>query len=205
KDANTLALGLIDEQAPIGKTFLELASFWDDPAERQREIMQVIRTGESQLKSVESARIADQLRWFSIDKIPTKNKSGGVSGVLLVMTDITDSLQKERALEESEARYKAFIANSSEAIWCYDMVPPINIGSDVGAQVQAIASSARLSECNQVLARIIGAGDIKNALGSGLHASGSKNFIFDIVHFVQKQYRLVDHEIVREDDKGRRL
>src|SRR5690606_30759863 len=82
KDANTLALGLIDEQAPIGKTFLELASFWDDPAERQREIMQVIRTGESQLKSVESARIADQLRWFSIDKIPTKNKSGGVSGVL---------------------------------------------------------------------------------------------------------------------------
>src|SRR5690606_33272412 len=119
---------------------------WDDPAERQREIMQVIRFGEPLLKSIESAHIGEQIRWFSVDKIPTRKKSDDVSGVLLMMTDITEALKKERALQESEARYKAFIANSSEAIWCYDMIPPVAIGDDVETQVQAIAVSAQLSE-----------------------------------------------------------
>jgi diguanylate cyclase (GGDEF)-like protein len=122
-----------------------------------------------------------------------------------MMTDITDALRKERALEENEARYKAFIANSSEAIWCYDMHPPVKVDDTLEVQVQGVATAARLSECNQVLARMIGAGTIENALGSGLIASGSKNFLFDIHHFVNESYQLVDHEIVREDAKGRRM
>lgn len=205
KDLNTVAVDLVNGPASVGKSFLELASFWDDAAERHREIMQVIRTGAPQLASIESAQINEELRWFSVDKIPTKNKYGRVNGVLLVMSDITDALHKERALKESEARYKAFIENSSEAIWCYDMTPPVDINSDLETQVEAIAAGAHLSECNQVLARIMGASDIEDVLGSGLQASGSQNFIFDIANFIQKQYRLIDHEIVREDDKGRRL
>ncbi len=205
KDVNTVAVELVQGSTPTGKSFLELASFWDDAAERQREIMQVIRTGEPQLASIESAQLDAEQRWFSVDKIPTKNKFGRVNGVLLVMNDITEALRKERALEESDARYKAFIENSSEAIWCYDITPPVDINSDLEAQVEAIASGAHLSECNQVLARLMGAGQIKDVLGSGLQASGSQNFIFDIANFIQKQYRLIDHEIVREDGKGRHL
>src|SRR5690606_16476983 len=134
KEANLVAQTLTNQTTIHGKSFIELAYFWDDPAERQREIMQVVRTGEAQLKSVESAHINDQLCWFSVDKIPTKNKSGNISGVLLMMTDITDALRKERTLQESDARYKAFIANSSEAIWCYDMTPPVDITADLETQ-----------------------------------------------------------------------
>lgn len=205
KDTNLVATTLINQASITGKSFLELAHFWDDPAERQREIMQVIRSGESLLKSVESAHINGQPCWFSVDKIPTKDKSGNVSGVLLMMTDITDALLKERALQENDARYKAFIANSSEAIWCYDMTPPVNVTDDLATQVQGIATGAHLSECNQVLARMLGAKAIGDVIGSGLVESGSKNYLFDLPHFVEKQYQLVDHEIIREDHKGRRL
>lgn len=205
KETNLVARELIEHQPVTGKSFLEAVQFWDDPAERQREIMQVVRFGKPLLKSIESARIGTRVRWFSVDKIPTRKKSGDVSGVLLMMTDITDALKKERALQESEARYKAFIANSSEAIWCYDMIPPVAIGDDVDIQVQAIAASAQLSECNQVLARMLGAAAIGEIIGSSLIDSGSKNYLFDLHYFVEKQYQLVDHEIIREDHKGRRL
>lgn len=205
KDANNLAFSLVDHASLNGKTFIELAGLWDDSAERQREIMQVIRTGEPQLKSIESATIAGNNRWFSVDKIPTHDKFGSVNGVLLMMTDITDELVKERALQESEARYRAFIANSSEAIWCYDMTPSVNTSDDLEVQVQAIAQGAHLSECNQVLARMMGAASIDQVVGSGLVESGSKNYLFDLHYFVEQQYRLIDHEIIRVDHKGRSL
>lgn len=203
KDANSLALSLTTDSSALGKSFLELAPFWDSPAERQREIMQVIRTGEAQLNSVESATIGDGLRWFSVDKIPTKDKHENVTGVLLMMTDITDALAKEQALQENEARYRAFIANSSEAIWCYDIHPPVDVTSDPEYQVQGIATGARLSECNQVLVRMLGAGSAENVIGSGLDSSGSRNYLFDVHDFVEKSYQLVDHEIARLDHRGR--
>ena len=39
----------------VGKTFVEVAPAWDDPAERQREIMQVFRTRTPCLESRERA------------------------------------------------------------------------------------------------------------------------------------------------------
>lgn len=204
REANTVAQKMIGGEH-LGKSFIELADFWDDPAERQREIMQVIRTGEPQLRSTESAHINGNPHWFLVDKIPTNDKSGQVSGLLLTMMDVTDAVVREKALRESEARYKAFIANSSEAIWCYDMVPPIDIHADLEAQVEAIATGAQLSECNQMLVRMLGAREAEEVLGSNLLESGSKNYLFDLHHFVEQSYQLVDHEILREDKKGRTL
>ena len=204
KDSNVLAQKLIGDAA-TGKKFIEVAHFWDDPAHREGDIMEVIRTGQPLLKSIESLHIEGAQRWFTVDKIPTLDDAAQVSGLLLVMTDITDNLIKERALEESEARYKAFIANSSEAIWCYDMIPPVDTTLSTELQVVDIAQSARLSECNKVLVRMLGAEEINEILGSGLVESGSQNYLFDLHHFVEKHYQLIDHDIVREDSKGRRL
>jgi|GEM_PF-346950 len=204
REANTVAQKIIGGEH-LGKSFIELAEFWDDPAERQREIMQVIRTGEPQLRSTESAHLNGKAHWFLVDKIPTQDKFGQVSGLLLTMMDVTDAVVREKALRESEARYKAFIANSSEAIWCYDMVPPVDLQLGTEAQVEAIAMGAQLSECNQMLVRMLGAREPEEVLGSNLVQSGSKNYLFDLHHFVEQNYRLVDHEILREDNKGRTL
>lgn len=203
KDYNRLAGELLAASPIEGKSFLELAGCWDDPPERQREIMQVVRTGDSQLGSVESAQIGETKRWFSVDRIATKDPRGYVNGVLLVITDITESLSRERALNQSDARYKAFIANSSEAIWCYEMEPPVATDASVEDQASAIAGGARLSEGNQVLARMLGARKVEEVLGSGLQDTGSRNYLFDLHHFVAQQYQLIDHHSTRLDSKKR--
>lgn len=205
KDCNLLAIDLMGGAPFAGKNFIEVAAFWDNSSERQREIMQVIHSAKPMLRSTERVHIAGEQRWYSVDKIPTKDSSDQVDGLLLVMTDISDILLKERALEESEARYKAFIANSSEAIWCYDLEPPVTTSYPLEQQVVAIAANARLSECNKILVRMLGAQTIDEVLGSGLVEIGSSNYMFDLHHFVGEGYQLVDHDVLREDQKGRRL
>ncbi|MDQ2075347.1 GGDEF domain-containing phosphodiesterase [Marinimicrobium sp. ABcell2] len=205
KDYNRLAKELFPDSVMEGKGFLELAGLWDDAAERQREIMQVIRTGEAQLESIETAHFRTGQRWFSVDKIPTKDRRGRVTGLLLVMTDITQQQARERELARSDARYKAFIANSSEAIWCYDIDPPIPTDAPVAEQSEALAANARLSEGNQVLARMLGVPSISDVLGSGLRDTGSKNYLFDGQLFIDQGYRLVDHRVSRRDHMGREI
>lgn len=203
KDFNELARSWVDQPSMKGKSFLEIAPHWDNPAERQRELMQVIRSGKAQLDSIESTQTDGVQHWFSVDKIPTKNNQGYVNGVLVVMNDITDSVLRERALAQSEARYRAFIANSSEAIWRYDLEPPVPVSLARKEQKRAIVNHARLGEGNRVLAQILGARSVEDLLGSGLVDTGSKDYRFDVSLFVEQNYELVDHEIVRQDRHGR--
>ncbi|WP_347331934.1 bifunctional diguanylate cyclase/phosphodiesterase [Marinimicrobium locisalis] len=205
KDFNELARSWIGQSSMKGKSFLEIAPYWDNPAERQREMMQVVRSGQAMLNSIESTQTDGTQHWFSVDKIPTKNSQGYVNGVLLVMNDITDSVMRERALAQSEARYRAFIANSSEAIWRYDMEPPVPVDLPREEQERAIVTQARLGEGNRVLAQILGASSVEELLGSGLVEAGSKDYRFDVATFIAQNYELVDHEIVRRNRQGREI
>ena len=184
-----------------GKSFLELAPHWDDPAERQREIMGVIRSGEVQLNTLESCHVKSEVVWYKVDKIPTKNTRGDVTGLLLMLTDVTVSRAREQALAESEARYKAFIANSSEAMYRLDLQPPIDIRLDYNTQAALILRDAVMAECNQVMARSLGASRPQDLLGidlMGMSQSGD-NFKDDLREFVANGYRLIDKESIAED------
>ncbi|WP_084645689.1 bifunctional diguanylate cyclase/phosphodiesterase [Marinimicrobium agarilyticum] len=205
KDFNELTRSWFDQPDMKGKSFLEVAPHWDTPAERQRELMQVIRSGKAQLDSIESAQADGAQRWFSVDKIPTKNSQGYVNGVLVVMNDITESVRREHTLAQSEARYRAFIANSSEAIWRYDMEPPVPVNLSGKEQELAIVNQARLGEGNRVLAKILGSPSVEDLLGSGLVETGSQDYRFDVSTFVAQHYELIDHEIVRRDHQGREV
>ena len=203
KDFNALAKEYLGTALGRGRSFLEISPEWDDPAERQRELMQVVRSGESQLHSLESAQLQGVRHWFSVDKIPTKSNLGEVSGVLLVMNDITENVIREQALAQSEARYRAFIANSAEAIWRYDMEPPVSVELPPEQQQAAIVERARLREGNRRLAQTFGASSLEALLGSGLSDTGSHAYHFDVQQFVANDYQLVDYELIRRDPRGR--
>ena len=205
KDRNRLAQELLPHPVAEGKSFLELATGWDSPAERQREIMWVIRTGEPQLGSVERARLKGVQYSFSVDKIPTKDAQGCVNGLLMVMTDITESQAREQALAQSEARYRAFIANSSEAIWRYDLEPAVPVSLDQTEQEEAIIEQAWLGEANRVLAQMLGAKSVSAILGQGLREARSQTYRFDVRQFISQGYQLVDREILRLDAAGREV
>lgn len=143
--------------------------------------------------------------------LPIKNKRGELERVLIQLQDRSQEenaletlLKQQRDLQESEASYKAFIANSSEAIWCYDMVPPISLECSIEEQVDLMADCARLSQGNKVLVNMLGARSLNDIIGQGLRESGSTRYVFDLQYFVKNNFQMVDRDIIREDSKGRR-
>jgi diguanylate cyclase (GGDEF)-like protein len=144
--------------------------------------------------------------------LPIRNRYGELERVLIQLQDMSrekDALQillkQQRALQESEASYKAFIANSSEAIWCYDMVPPISLDHPIEMQVDLMAERATLSQGNKMLVTMLGVNSLQDIIGIGLRESGSTRYVFDLQFFVKNKYQMVDHDIIREDTKGRRF
>jgi PAS domain S-box-containing protein len=86
-----------------------------------------------------------------------------VVGMLGVVQDITEQIRSRetqlaqaKAVRESEERYRAFIANSSEGIWRLEFDPPLDTSLPVEKQVAAAYLSGRLAECNVVMARMYG-------------------------------------------------
>ncbi len=147
--------------------------------------------------------ICDKNLYFRASFLPIRDRHGNVERVLIQLQDLSREKSARDALQESEASYKAFITNSSEAIWCYEMQPPVAINLELEIQVKKIAQSASLVEANNVLLRMLGADSLDDILGMGLMESGSTNYVFDIHYLVNSQYRMIDHDIVRQDHRGK--
>lgn len=94
--------GLTDEQMR-GQTVLSVASHWDDPVLRHQQSLEVIRTGQPRLGSIETFTAAGQTHWVRVDKVPIRDEHGQVNGLLLFIYDITEShLAAERLAQQQE-------------------------------------------------------------------------------------------------------
>jgi diguanylate cyclase (GGDEF)-like protein len=147
--------------------------------------------------------ICDKNLYFRASFLPIRDVHGRIERVLVQLQDLSREKSARDALLESEASYKAFITNSSEAIWCYDMQPPVSIALELEVQVKKVAQSARLVEANKVLLKMLGAPSLDDILGIGLVESGSTNYVFDLHYFVKNNYEMIDHDIVRQDHRGK--
>ena len=147
--------------------------------------------------------IGDKNLYFRASFLPMRNKQGNIDQVLVQCQDLSREKSARDALQESEASYKAFITNSSEAIWCYEMQPPVAVHLALPMQAKKIAQSARLIEANKILLNMLSVNSLDEILGMGLVESGSTNYVFDIDYFVSHNYQMVDHDVVREDHRGK--
>lgn len=94
--------GLSDEQMR-GRTVLTAAPTWDDPALRHQQSLDVIHSGTPLLGSIETFTADGRTRWVRVDKVPTRDENGTVSGLLLFIYDITEShLAAERLAQQQE-------------------------------------------------------------------------------------------------------
>jgi len=180
-----------------GKNIVEMAQHWDNAIETQREIMQVARTGVPSWNSRERAEEDGEVYWFNVDKIPVLDDGQNVIGVTLVVGDITEIVEREKALEDSDARYKAFIANSSDAIWRYDICPAIDIRLPINTQVEQLLKRAVLAEANEMLVKLFNVRSMEDVMGLPLNRSGSMSNRHDVFTFVKNGYKLEDQEFSR--------
>jgi len=186
----------------LGKTFIEVAPDWDDAAERQREIMQVFRSRQPRLDSRERAQEMGGDCWFQVDKIPTTDENGQVDGVMVVIGNVTQAVRRELAIKESEARYRAYISNSADAIWRYDICPPVDTHLPPQQQIELVLKRAVLAECNDKLVQLYGANSASNLLGLPIYHNGSPSIREDITIFVKNAYRMEDREYECLDNNG---
>lgn len=110
---------------------------------------------------------------------------------VLIAKEMTESLRK------SEERYKAFIENSSEGIWRFELEKPLNITTPVKDQVEHCYRYAYLAECNDVCAKMYGYKKAEEMIGARLTdmlIPTEKQNIEYLTAFIKAKYRLENTE-----------
>ena len=119
-----------------------------------------------------------------------------------------ESVERARALrrlKESDDRYRAFITNSSEAIWRFELEQPIPLATSVDEQIEMLYKYGYLAECNDAMARMYGyesADQIVGArVGDLMPRSDPQNLAY--LHALRRNdYRLTDFETHEVDRYG---
>jgi PAS domain S-box-containing protein len=147
-------------------------------------------------------------RMAVIQKTPRNWEPWEVEIVTKVANRCWESVQRARAmrcLRESEERYRAFIANSSEAIWRFELERPIPVNLPEDEQIEMLFKYAYLAECNDAMARMYGyenAGQIVGARVSDLLVRTDPRNIDQLRAFKRSGFNLTDSESHEVDRYG---
>ena len=175
--------------------------------------------------------LADTTRAVSIRKdysIRAERRSGDETGLLIdgfnemlsqiqtrdeqlqqhnnfLQSEIENRRRVERALREGDERYRAFVAESSEAIWRLELEYPLLTTLPEGEQVTHFFLHGYLAECNDVMAQIYDKACADEIVGTRLAAlmvPWEECSLEWLRAFISSEYRLMDQELHLVDQHG---
>ncbi|MCX7667045.1 MAG: PAS domain S-box protein [Gemmataceae bacterium] len=152
------AFGLPSDEAIIGRDDYSFSCLTRDQADffiqKDQEVMS---KGIPEYGILEQATLADQSTiWMETNKIPIRNEQNEVVGILGTWQDVTKRQEALAALQVSEERYKAFVTQSTEGIWRFQMEEPVPISLPADKQIELFFERAYLAECNDAFAKMYG-------------------------------------------------
>ncbi|MEH1774744.1 MAG: PAS domain S-box protein [Nostoc sp.] len=125
--------------------------------------------------------------------------------IISFVLDLSKRKQAELALSKSEERYRAFLEQSSEGIWCIELEIPISPDCPEDEQIQHFYQYVYLAECNNVMAQMYGCSRAEEIigvrLGDFLVPSDPHNIAY-LRNFIRSNYQLIDAESHEIDKQG---
>ncbi|HKV39029.1 MAG TPA: PAS domain S-box protein, partial [Blastocatellia bacterium] len=184
------ALNATPEQA-VGRTLSKLFATLPDGE-------QVISAHQNALRGVSTGyEITFKGRVFQSHVEPLQAQDGSIIGTIGLGRDVTDGKRAERALGQSEERYRAFVAQSSEGIWRLEVEPPIPTSLPADEQAGLMMDRCFVRECNDVMAKMYGlsaASDLVGKSWRALHVEGDSLNLDGLRRFIASGYRTSDSE-----------
>lgn len=126
-----------------------------DNFKQPRELLQRVLAGE-RINTVFTYTYANYtVKYFELTWAPIwKDKE--VIGTVECVRDVSRAKEVEKKLRENEEKIRAFIQNSSEGIWCFDLEQPLSIDLSIDEQIDHIYKYAFMSEVNDTFAQMYG-------------------------------------------------
>ena len=106
--------------------------------------------------------------WFSCSGCFVMNADGSPAYALGMAQDVSDLKIALKQLEEADQRHAAFLQNSSEAIWRFEISKGLLIKSSTDEIIETFIANAYIAECNKAFAQMYGYEDEKEMLGMPL-------------------------------------
>lgn len=109
-------------------------------------------------------------------------------------------VSRDELLTQKE-RYSAFITQSTEGIWRFELEQPISVTLPVSKQIKALFQLAYLAECNDVMAKMYGYKRASDLIGTRLNKlliPSNKDNIHYLTAFITSGYKLtnaISHEV----------
>ncbi len=105
----------------------------------------------------------------------------------------------------AEQRYRAFVEQSTEAIWHFEIEPPMPLELPEETQIDYLLAHAVIAECNDVCARMYGRERAAEMVGVRLGELMPRSTSANIAHlreYVRARFRVVDSESHEVDRQG---
>ncbi len=177
----------------IGKTDRELAKLPSSQIESFRQVdLEVLETGLAYTSQANLTDAQGNTHVISTKKIRFQDREEN-KFLVAVIREVTEQVKITEALKRSEERYRAFITQSSEGIYCWEFHPPIPIDRPEAAQIQQIFDNAYIVECNDAMAKIYGMSCGLDMIGTPVSKWRSANepeTLEKISDFIRSEYRL---------------
>jgi PAS domain S-box-containing protein len=126
-----------------------------------------------------------------------RNKLGDILYFEGTITDINEVKLAQEALQMSEERFRVFVEQSAEAIWCFESPEPISTNLSEERQIKYLMETDCLTECNNTMARMYGFENAKQILGIKLKDFLDPTNPVNIEYlrlFIRSNYRLINAE-----------